>query len=88
MAKQKFNEEDRTFETRVKFIHDIFSNKYSDTQIMSSCIKYKLDKSYAKYVKKLYKNAWKLEEEKDIIKVLRKVEYKEGFNTHDEHEFD
>ena len=47
-------ENERTFETRVKFIHDIFSNKHSNTEIMANCIRYKLDKSYEAYVKKVH----------------------------------
>ena len=52
MAKNDGNErvyidrEDRTFETRLQFIADIFSSKYERHQIMASCITNKLDKSY------------------------------------------
>jgi hypothetical protein len=48
--------EDRTFESRLNFIIDIFSNTYEPYQIMASCIKYKLNKSYEAYVKEIHKS--------------------------------
>lgn len=66
-------EEDRTFETRVKFIHDIFSNKHSNTEIMANCIKYKLDKSYEAYVKKVHTSFWKLNNEDPMV-VLKRID--------------
>ena len=42
----KFDRSQRTFETRVSFIRDIFTNKYEPLEIMAHCIQYKLDKSY------------------------------------------
>ncbi len=58
MAKERVyvDREDRTFESRLQFIADIFSNKYEAYQIMASCINYKLDKSYEAYVKDIHKS--------------------------------
>ena len=36
----KFDRDSRTFETRVTFIRDIFSNKYQPIEIMAHCIQY------------------------------------------------
>ena len=47
----KFPEDERTFETRLKFIKEIFTNRYEPYQIMAHCIQHKLDKSYETYVK-------------------------------------
>ena len=57
--KKRPPEESRTFETRVKFIDEIFSNLYTRDQIMASCITYKLDKSFDAYIKEKKNNqAW------------------------------
>jgi hypothetical protein len=48
--------EDRTFESRLQFIAAIFGNKYEPYQIMASCIKHKLDKSYEAYIKEIHKS--------------------------------
>lgn len=69
----KFPEENRTFETRLQFIHDIFTNKYTQDQIMANCIMYKLDKSYEAYIKKVHKSCWLLENE-DPIKILKRID--------------
>ena len=66
-------ENERTFETRVKFIHDIFSNKHTDTEIMANCIRYKLDKSYEAYVKKVHRSFWKLNDEDPMV-VLKRID--------------
>ena len=66
-------ENERTFETRVKFIHDIFSNKHTNTEIMANCIRYKLDKSYEAYVKKVHKSFWQLNNE-DQMAVLKRID--------------
>ena len=66
-------ENERTFETRVKFIHDIFSNKHSNTEIMANCIRYKLDKSYEAYVKKVHTSFWKLNNEDPMV-VLKRID--------------
>ena len=66
-------ENERTFETRDKFIHDIFSNKHTNTEIMANCIRYKLDKSYEAYVKKVHKSFWQLNNE-DPMAVLKRID--------------
>lgn len=52
----KFNEADRTFETRLNFIKSIFTNKYTPNEIMAHCIEYKLGKSYDNYLKDVKKS--------------------------------
>lgn len=64
---------DRTFETRLKFIDAIFSNKYERHQIMASCIKYKLDQSYETYLKEIHKSLWELEG-KNPMTILKKID--------------
>jgi len=69
----KFPVEQRTFETRVQFIHDIFANKYPPYQIMASCISHKLDKSFEAYIKDIHKSLWVLQG-KDPMAVLKKID--------------
>ena len=69
----KFDRNLRTFETRVNFIHDIFSNKYEPIEIMAHCITYKLDKSYEVYLKDILKNVWNLHGQ-DPMKILKQVD--------------
>ena len=69
----KFDWDKRTFETRLLFIKELFTNTYSQTAIMSHCIQYKLDKSFQQYVKELNKSVWNLEGE-DPIKILKKID--------------
>lgn len=69
----KFDHDKRNFETRVKFINQIFTNKYTATEIMASCIKYKLGKSYEQYLKDVMKSVWNLEGE-DPIKILKRID--------------
>ena len=69
----KFPMEQRTFETRVKFIHDIFANKYAKEQIMASCINHKLDKSFEAYIKEIHQSLWVLYG-KDPLAVLKKID--------------
>ena len=74
MAKDnKFPENERTFETRLKFIKELFSNKFENYQIMAHCIQHKLDRSYDEYVKSIHKSAWLLGG-KDPIAVLKKID--------------
>jgi hypothetical protein len=74
MAENKRPPEDsRTFETRVKFIDELFSNTYSQDQIMASCIAYKLDKSFEIYLKDIHRSLWKLSG-KDPMAILRKID--------------
>ena len=72
-SKKRPPEDSRTFETRVRFIDEIFSNLYSRDQIMASCITYKLDKSFEAYIKDIHKSLWKLSG-KDPIAILRKID--------------
>lgn len=69
----KFDEEARTFETRVSFIRDIFTNKYEPIEIMAHCIQYKLDKSYEVYLKDILKSIWNLNGQ-NPMKILRRVD--------------
>ena len=71
----KFDRDSRTFETRVTFIRDIFSNKHTPTEIMAHCIRYKLDKSYEAYLSDILKSVWALAGQ-DPIKVLKRVDSK------------
>lgn len=64
---------DRTFESRLLFIAEIFSNKYEDYQIMASCINHKLNESYKAYVKEIHKSLWNLYG-KDPITLLKKID--------------
>lgn len=43
-------EENRTFETRLQFINNVFSNPSTKTEIMESCIQFKLKKNYEQYI--------------------------------------
>ena len=65
--------EDRTFETRLQFINEIFSNRYEDYQIMASCIQYKLDQSYEVYLKDIHKSLWLLNG-KNPLTILKKID--------------
>jgi hypothetical protein len=69
----KFDRNSRTFETRVSFIHDIFSNKYEPIEIMAHCIQYKLDKSYETYFKDIMKSIWNLNG-RDPMKILKSID--------------
>ena len=73
MANQRPPEETRTFETRVKFIDEIFSDTFTADQIMASCIQYKLHKSFEVYIKDIHKSLWKLSG-KDPMAVLRRID--------------
>ena len=69
----KFDRSQRTFETRVSFIRDIFSNKFEPIEIMAHCIQYKLDKSYEVYLKDILKSIWNLDGQ-DPMKILKRVD--------------
>lgn len=73
MATFKFPEEQRTFETRVKFIRDIFSSKYTPDQIMASCVNYRLDMNLKKLIKDIHKQLWKLVDE-DPMDILKRID--------------
>ena len=68
----KFDRDSRTFETRVSFIRDIYTNKYEPIEIMAHCIKYKLDKSYEVYLGDILKSVWNLNG-KDPTKILKSI---------------
>lgn len=69
----KFDRNARTFETRVTFIRDIFSNKFTPTEIMAHSIRYKLDKSYEMYLADIMKSVWNLDGQ-DPIKILKRID--------------
>ena len=69
----KFPEDERTFETRLKFIKEIFTNKYEPYQIMPHSIHHKLDKCYEAYIKEIHKSVWLLED-KDPMAILKKID--------------
>jgi len=69
----KFPENERTFETRLKFIKELFTNKYEPYQIMAHCIQHKLDRSYDAYLKEIHKSVWLLENQ-DPMTILKKID--------------
>jgi len=69
----KFPEEARTFETRLKFIHDLFANRYPQSQIMAHCVQHKLDWSFKEYIKEIHKSLWLLDNQ-DPIEILQKID--------------
>ena len=69
----KFDEASRTFETRLLFIKELFTNKYSQSDIMAHCIQHKLDESLKQYVKELEKHMWNLDG-KDPMDILKKID--------------
>ena len=69
----KFDRTQRTFETRVTFIRDIFTNKYTPLDIMAHSIQYKLDKSYETYFNEVLKSVWNLNGQ-DPIKILKRID--------------
>jgi hypothetical protein len=71
--KQRPPEESRTFETRVKFINELFSETYSQDQIMASCINHKLNKSFEAYIKDIHKSLWKLRNS-DPMAILKRID--------------
>lgn len=72
MAQNKFPEEAKTFETRLLFIRELFTNTYERHQIMASCINYKLGKSYEMYLKDIHRSLWNLNG-KDPMAILKKI---------------
>lgn len=72
MVQNKFPEEDKTFETRLLFIRELFTNTYERHQIMASCINYKLGKSYEMYLKDIHRSLWNLNG-KDPMAILKKI---------------
>lgn len=68
----KFPEEARTFETRVLFIRELFTNLFSQQDIMAHCILHKLDRSYLLYCKELENSILNLTGE-DPLRVLKGI---------------
>ena len=66
-------EDKRSFETRLLFIRDIFSDLHSQDEIMAKCIQHKLDVSYENYVHEL-KNRTTVLSFADPIKILKTME--------------
>ena len=69
----KFDRDLRTFETRVTFIRDIFSNRHTPLEIMAHSIQYKLDKSYEMQLADVLKSVWTLNGQ-DPMKILKRVD--------------
>lgn len=68
----KFPEEARTFETRVLFIRELFTNLFPQQDIMAHCILHKLDRSYLLYCKELENSILNLTGE-DPLRVLKGI---------------
>lgn len=64
--------ENRTFETRLEFINNIFSQPHSKEEIMASSIQFKLNKTYEQYVEEVERSLNYLLS-KDAEKVLNKI---------------
>lgn len=69
----KFPLGERTFETRVKFVKELFSHTFEPYQIMAHCITHKLDRSLLAYVTEVQNSAWQLENE-DPIALLKRID--------------
>lgn len=69
----KFPEAQRTFETRLEFIKELFTNLFPQCDIMAHCIEHKLDRSYLAYVEELQKSMLNLTGE-DPLKVLKNID--------------
>lgn len=50
---KKFDPENRTFETRLLFIKELFENTYSQADILANCIQHKLDRSFESFLEEL-----------------------------------
>ena len=53
MQGTKFDEASRSFETRLLFVKELFENKYSQADILASCIKHKLKRSFESFLEEL-----------------------------------
>jgi len=62
----------RTFETRLLFIKEIFSNTFDKSDIMGRCILYKLNKSLESYEKQLDQST-NILNDKDPLAVLKGI---------------
>jgi len=68
----KFPEELRNFETRLLFLHELFSNLFSQTDIMAHCVEHKLGRSFLAYSEELRRSTLYLNNE-DPLKILKKI---------------
>lgn len=68
----KLDEEYRTFETRLKFIGEVFANKFSQETIMTNCIQHKLKRSYESYVEDINRSIKTLTAQ-DPLAILKKI---------------
>ena len=66
------NKEERTFETRLQFIKGIFENRYSRTDIMASCVNFKLKNSLNNYIEEMDKSLERLGNA-NLISVMKKM---------------
>lgn len=73
---KKFDRNLRTFETRLLFIHELFTHKKDNLEIMTSSIQYKLDRSFERYWEQLIKSENFLSK-RDPIRTLRSIKKKE-----------
>ena len=64
--------ENRTFETRLEFIANIFSNPLSKTEILASSVQFKLNKTYEIYLEEVNRSLSILASH-DPTKVLSKI---------------
>jgi len=71
--KQKFSGAERNFKTRAEFISLLFTETYTQTQIMANCIQYKLGKSFETYAHDVERSLWTLCGE-DPIKILKRID--------------
>lgn len=69
----KFNENDRSFKTRLEFIRSIFADKFPPEQIMAKCIEHKLKRSLESYILDLNRSS-EILQGKDPIDVLKKID--------------
>lgn len=73
MINEKFPLSERTFETRLKFINELFSNTFEPEQIMASCIQHKLDSSFDVYIKSIHRSLWNLAG-RDPMAILKQID--------------
>ena len=64
--------DNRTFETRLQFISNVFSHPYTKEEILASSVQFKLRKSYETYLDEVNRSLDYLES-KDAVKVLTKI---------------
>lgn len=64
--------ENRTFETRLEFIVNIFSHPLSKTEILASSVQFKLNKTYEIYLEEVNRSLSILASH-DPTKVLSKI---------------